>query len=172
MGNNVFCIKACDPAGKNAASLCQHTYDRMGCAYNAPNAARNGTFESCEGEDQDPPGVYTSSGKVVTYTQPPESLGPIRSVPYKARVPASSNCATFQSARLFAALTSGASVSSATPSAAASTASAASGATNNIVPSSSGSKTPSPTAKSSAVSLMASGWVSLVAVTFAVLFSG
>jgi hypothetical protein len=118
MGGNAFCIKACDPAGKNAASLCQHIYDRIGCAYNAPNSAQKGTFESCQGEDQDPPGVYTSNGQVMTYTQPPESLGAINSIPYTARIPASSNCVTYESAELFAAMgsaSSGMSGASVTP---------------------------------------------------------
>jgi hypothetical protein len=34
MGGDAFCIKVCDLAEKNAASLCLHIYDRIGCAYN------------------------------------------------------------------------------------------------------------------------------------------
>lgn len=104
MGGDAFCFKVCDPAGPNAANFCQHIYDRIGCAYNAPNNAQSGTFESCQGENQDFPGVYTSNGAVVTYTQPPESLGAIATMPYQPRVPASSNCVPFQSTALFAAL--------------------------------------------------------------------
>ncbi|KAJ6590587.1 hypothetical protein DFH09DRAFT_976011, partial [Mycena vulgaris] len=100
MGGNQFCFKACDPAGANAAKYCQHIYDRIGCAYNAPNAAQNGTFEACVGDNQDFPGIYTENGQVVTYTQPPEALGAISSMPYEPRVPASSSCTTF----VFAAL--------------------------------------------------------------------
>lgn len=106
MGGNAFCIKVCDPAGPNAAHYCEHIYDRIGCAYNAPNAAQDGTFEVCQGENMDFPGVYTSNGAVVTYTQPPESLGPITTMPYTARVPASSNCVPYQSGQLYAALAS------------------------------------------------------------------
>ena len=106
MGSDTFCFKVCDPAGSNAANLCQHIFDRIGVAYNCPNAAQNGTFESCEGEDQDPPGVYTTNGQVVTYSQPPESLGPITSLPYTPRIPASSNCVQFASSALFTDLAS------------------------------------------------------------------
>ncbi|KAI8980013.1 hypothetical protein BD414DRAFT_465167 [Trametes punicea] len=106
IGGNQFCFKACDPAGPNAAELCQHLFDRIGIAYNCPNQAQNGTFERCEGENQDPAGVYTSNGQVMTYTQPPESLGPITSLPYQPRVPASSNCVQFASSALFTDLVS------------------------------------------------------------------
>jgi hypothetical protein len=103
MGGGAFCFKVCDPAGAHAADFCQHIFDRIGCAYNAPNNAQNGTFTSCEGDEQDFPGVFTSNGQVMTYTQPPESLGAISTMPYQPRVPASSNCVTFSSAELFAA---------------------------------------------------------------------
>ncbi|KAF9461027.1 hypothetical protein BDZ94DRAFT_1168573 [Collybia nuda] len=103
LGSDFFCLKACDPAGRNAPRFCEHIYDRIGCAYNAPNNARNGVFESCQGANQDFPGVYVQGGVTHTYTQPPESLGPILSIPYTARVPASSNCAQFASASIYAA---------------------------------------------------------------------
>ncbi|KAG6853850.1 hypothetical protein C0991_000611 [Blastosporella zonata] len=103
MGSNTFCFKACDPSRPNAAKFCQHIYDRIGCAYNAPSNAQPGVFESCQGDNQDYPGVYTNAqGKVQTYTQPPESLGEITSMPYVARVPASSECVRYSSAALFA----------------------------------------------------------------------
>ncbi|KAL0571286.1 hypothetical protein V5O48_010677 [Marasmius crinis-equi] len=105
MGNNFFCLKACDPAGQNQRRFCEHIFDRIGCYYNAPNAAKNGTFESCLGDNQDFPGVYTdSNGQVMTYTQPPESLGVITSMPYTPKVPASSSCSQFQSDSLYSAL--------------------------------------------------------------------
>ncbi|KAG5640825.1 hypothetical protein DXG03_006891 [Asterophora parasitica] len=103
MGSDIFCLKACDPARPNAARFCEHIYDRIGCAYNAPSNAQSGVFESCKGDNQDFPGVYTDSqGKVQTYRQPPESLGPITSIPYTARVPRSSDCVNYNSADLFA----------------------------------------------------------------------
>lgn len=103
MGGSGFCIKVCDPAGAHAADYCQHIFDRIGCKYNAPNAAQNNVFESCEGDNQDFPGVYTQDGTVMTYTQPPESLGAITSIPYEPRVPASSNCRTFSAAEIYTA---------------------------------------------------------------------
>ncbi|KAA1123323.1 hypothetical protein PGTUg99_006925 [Puccinia graminis f. sp. tritici] len=97
IGSGVFCYKACDPAGPNAAQLCQHIYDRIGCTYNAPAHYEtiNGTFTSCQGENQLPAGTYVENGVTKTYTQPPESAGPITSIPYKAAIPAVSNCQTF-----------------------------------------------------------------------------
>ncbi|RDB30906.1 hypothetical protein Hypma_004912 [Hypsizygus marmoreus] len=104
IGGNAFCIKACDPAGPNAAKFCEHIFDRIGCAYNAPNNAQNGTFESCEGENQDFPGHWVENGVTRTYTQPPESLGAISTLPYTARVPASSSCVGHTSSVLYSAL--------------------------------------------------------------------
>jgi hypothetical protein len=139
MGGGEFCFKACDPAGPNAAHFCEHIYDRIGCAYNAPNAAQTGVFESCLGDDQDYPGVYTSNGQVVTYTQPPESLGAIATMPYTPRVPASSSCTTYQSSALYTAL-SGAPASSTTPTTtASSTAKATSSGSSGATKASSGS---------------------------------
>jgi hypothetical protein len=81
--------------------MCNNIYDLIGCNYNMPNAAQNGTFEACEGAQQDPVGIYTNSAGVVqTYSQPP--LGPITSMPYQPKVPASSNCVTYSSAELYA----------------------------------------------------------------------
>ncbi|KXN83446.1 hypothetical protein AN958_01425 [Leucoagaricus sp. SymC.cos] len=162
MGGNAFCFKVCDPAGPNAAELCQHIYDRIGCAYNAPNNAQNGTFEACEGENQDPPGVYTTNGAVSTYTQPPESLGPITTVPYTARIPASSNCVQHTSSELYASLP--------TPTGLSTSASAALSTDSNghvTTPTRSGAS--SPTTTNGASSLAISG-VSILGVVFASLF--
>ncbi|KAF9255143.1 hypothetical protein L218DRAFT_967551 [Marasmius fiardii PR-910] len=116
MGGEAFCFKACDPAGAHAADYCQHVFDRIGCAYNAPNNAQKGVFESCLGDNQDFPGVYTINGQVMTYSQPPESLGAISSMPYQPRVPASSSCTPFQSASLYTALANVKASASGTPS--------------------------------------------------------
>ena len=105
MGGHTFCLKICDPKGKTPGAYCQNIYDRLGCAYNAPNNAKNGTFEVCDGQDMTPPGIYTgSNGATMTYFQPPESLGPITSVPYTPVVPASSNCVTYHSTDLYPSL--------------------------------------------------------------------
>ncbi|CAE7203554.1 unnamed protein product [Rhizoctonia solani] len=102
MGADMFCFKACDPTDADDAKFCDHIYDRIGCEYNAPASYVDGVFESCEGENQDFPGIYTNAaGQVMTYKQPPESAGDIKSMPYQPRVPASSNCVTFQSAALY-----------------------------------------------------------------------
>ena len=104
MGGHTFRIKVCDPTGKNAPMYCQNIYDHLGCAYNAPNNAKNGTFEVCKGDNMTPPGVYVSGGVTQTYFQPPESLGPITTVPYTPAVPSSSNCVQYSSAALYTAL--------------------------------------------------------------------
>jgi len=102
MGGNVFCLKACDPAGPDAARYCEHVFDRIGCKYNAPAAYQDGAFLSCLGENQDFPGVYTgSNGQVTTFQQPPESLGAISTMPYEPKIPATSSCSTFTSAQLY-----------------------------------------------------------------------
>lgn len=174
MGGGAFCFKVCDPAGPNAAALCQHVYDRIGCAYNSPNAAQNGTFLACDGADQDPAGIYTdASGAVQTYTQPDEALGPITTMPYQPRVPASSNCVTYTSAVLYAAAASDTAIpsSSSTP--------AASGPSSTGKPGGSSTKSgsaagPSATGGASgtgaASSLAVSSLTSIFGVAFAVAF--
>jgi hypothetical protein len=103
MGGNVFCLKACDPSGPDAARYCEHVFDRIGCKYNAPAAYQDNVFLSCLGENQDFPGVYTGTdGKVTTFQQPPESLGAISTMPYEPKIPATSSCTTYTSAQLYA----------------------------------------------------------------------
>jgi len=176
MGGNAFCLKACDPAGPNAAHFCEHRLDRIGCAYNAPNNAQNGTFESCKGDNQDFPGVYTTNGQVVTYSQPPESLGAITTMPYQPKVPASSQCQPFTSSVLFSAL------ASVTPNGGAS--SGAPAPTGTGTGSQSGSGTGKPVASGSRTSsaagaantsndaqvVVASGLVTLLGVVFSAMF--
>ncbi|KAJ6499719.1 hypothetical protein C8R47DRAFT_971354 [Mycena vitilis] len=118
MGGGQFCFKVCDPSNEDAPRFCEHKYDRIGCEYNVPNNAQNGTFESCLGDVQDFPGIYTSEGEVVTYQQPRASLGVVDSMPYQPKVPQSSSCTQYSSAQLFSALatiTSAASSSGTTP---------------------------------------------------------
>jgi hypothetical protein len=94
-------MKICNPSGPNPAGYCQHTLDRIGLAYNMPNNAQDQVFEVCDTDPMDIPGVYTSGGQTLSYAQPAESLGPITSIPYTPRIPASSNCQTYQSSALF-----------------------------------------------------------------------
>ncbi|KAH8092633.1 hypothetical protein BXZ70DRAFT_950740 [Cristinia sonorae] len=104
IGSGHMCIKLCKPDSPNRRALCENRFDRIGLLYNCPNRAQTGVFEVCDSENQDPVGTYTSNGQVMTYTQPPEELGPITTQPYDVRIPSSSNCKTFQSTDLFTAL--------------------------------------------------------------------
>jgi len=160
MGGNTFCIKICDPRGKTPGAYCQNIYDRLGCAYNAPNNAKNGTFEVCDGQDMTPPGLYTgSNGATMTYLQPPESLGPITSVPYTPVVPSSSNCVTYQSTELYPALPTVSSGAAATGSSGKGTGATASGSAGAAAPTSNGA---------SAVGI--SSVATIVGVVFAMVF--
>lgn len=106
VGSGIFCFKVCDPNSSRDASLCQHTYDRVGCTYNCPAdyASINGTFSSCEGDNQLPIGQYVSNGQTMTWRQPPESEGPIETIPYTPAIPATSQCSTYQSSSLYSGL--------------------------------------------------------------------
>jgi len=180
MGSNSFCLKACDPAGKNAANFCQHIYDRIGCAYNAPNAAQDKVFESCQADNADFPGVYTGAdGAVTTYKQPAESLGPITSIPFTAKVPASSNCVPITSSVAFAGLPTPTAGSASSSSGAASSGTGSqtgSSATAKQTGSSSASSTGSAAASSQtkapsdASTLAVSSVATLFGVAFSVLF--
>jgi len=184
MGGDQFCLKACDPAGPNAARFCEHRLDRIGCLYNAPNLAQNGTFESCLGDNQDFPGIFTdASGAVQTYTQPPEALGAIQTMPYQPKVPLSSSCSQFTSSVLFAALASvtPAGQGSASGSSAVSVTGTSSGANSASTgksgtskPATTGSQTGSAPATSStgnsADTLVVSGLATLVGVVFSAMF--
>jgi len=101
IGGGIVGMKICNPKGTNPQGYCQHTLDRIGLPYNMPNAAKNGTYEVCDSDLMDIPGVYTSGGQTVSYAQPAESLGPISSIPYTPRTPSSSNCQTYQSTQVF-----------------------------------------------------------------------
>ncbi|CEQ42454.1 SPOSA6832_04270 [Sporobolomyces salmonicolor] len=106
MGGSTFCLKACDPDYELGYAMCEHIFDRIGCKYNAPAnyPAINGTFESCLGDDQLYPGVYVGSdGATSTYTQPPESLGVITTIPYEPFTPSSSSCTPYTSANIYTA---------------------------------------------------------------------
>ncbi|EGG09539.1 uncharacterized protein MELLADRAFT_124013 [Melampsora larici-populina 98AG31] len=105
VGSNTFCFKACDPAGPDAAKLCEHIYDRIGCEYNMPAnyAAIKGTFQSCKGVNQLPVGVYIENGVQKTWSQPPESAGQIKlsDIPYKPWIPTVTDCQSYDPATLF-----------------------------------------------------------------------
>lgn len=95
-GNNIFCLKACDPSGPRPARYCEHIFDIMGCGFNAPSDAKDGVFESCASESQDPPGEYVNAaGNTVTWKQGDGT------VPYSVRVPRSTSCSQFRSEDIF-----------------------------------------------------------------------
>ncbi|KAL5525762.1 hypothetical protein ACEPAG_7099 [Sanghuangporus baumii] len=102
IGSGVFCLKMCNPNDPNAAELCQHVYDEVGCTYNAlaDYSKINGTFEVCDSDDMSPPGVFSTNGQLTTWFQ---DLTSYQSPPYQTTIPASSNCVTYSSEQLFAA---------------------------------------------------------------------
>jgi len=61
IGGNIFCTKACSLTADNAAGLCAHTYDELGCNFNVPAAYTPGVFESCLGDDMATVGLYTGA---------------------------------------------------------------------------------------------------------------
>lgn len=89
------------------SGYCQHTLDRIGLGYNCPSkytvgaGTPDGTFEVCDSDLMDVPGVYVENGQTLSYAQPPESAGPITSIPYQPSVVASRNCVTTASSALF-----------------------------------------------------------------------
>ncbi|KAG0149796.1 hypothetical protein CROQUDRAFT_104754 [Cronartium quercuum f. sp. fusiforme G11] len=106
VGGGIFCFKACDPSLDNGAELCEHVYDRIGCAYNMPADYKtiNGTFTSCKGDDQLPVGVYyDAQGNKKKWSQPPESAGDIdeNQIPYKPQVPRVTDCQSLDAAKLW-----------------------------------------------------------------------
>ncbi|EJD01735.1 carbohydrate-binding module family 13 protein [Fomitiporia mediterranea MF3/22] len=82
MAYNEFCFRAC--VGPNAAVNCNHIYDVMGCYWNMPANYDSGVFESCDGDDAQPMGVYGTS----TWFQGQNPTPP----PHPQ--PSSSNCQT------------------------------------------------------------------------------
>jgi hypothetical protein len=162
MGGNAFCITICDPASSSAnqSAYCQNIYDRMGCSYNMPNNAQNGTFEVCDSDLKIPAGLYVTGGVTMTYTQPDSAaVNP----PYTAFTPASSNCVTYASAALYTGL------ATVTPTVAAS----GSGATATAGASSTGSKSagsPSATQSGGAVALGVSTLAGVTGTLFAMIF--
>jgi len=99
VGSGIFCIKLCDPT-VNSPNYCQNIFDLLGCSYNMPASYTDGEFTSCEGELQDVVGTYTSNGQVMTWSQP-ASLPATSVLPWTPRVPASSNCVTYQSTQIY-----------------------------------------------------------------------
>ncbi|BGP47864.1 hypothetical protein JCM10450v2_003729 [Rhodotorula kratochvilovae] len=99
VGSGVFCMKLCGPM--SSPNYCENKFDLIGCSYNMPAAYEDGVFLECDGDLQDVAGTYTGTdGKTSTWSQP-ESLAAGTTLPWTPRIPASSNCVTYQSADLF-----------------------------------------------------------------------
>jgi len=106
IGSGLFCLKMCNPNDNNAAQLCNHIYDEVGCNYNAIADYNNinGTFQVCDSDDMTPPGIFTTApGQTTTWFQP--QTGPVIP-PYTTQPVSSSNCQSFASSDLFAAAAS------------------------------------------------------------------
>jgi len=99
VGSGIFCIKLCDPT-VTSPNYCQNIFDLLGCSYNMPASYTDGEFTSCEGELQDVVGTYTVNGVVSTWSQP-ASLPATSVLPWTPRIPASSNCVTYQSTQIY-----------------------------------------------------------------------
>jgi hypothetical protein len=128
IGNGQFCLKICNPEGSNESGYCQHTLDRIGLGYNCPSkytvggGTAAGDFEVCDSDNMGVPGVYTdAAGATQSYSQPPESDGPITTVPYQPTTVASSNCQKVTSSAIYTDLVPA--TSSASPGSASATAS-------------------------------------------------
>jgi hypothetical protein len=167
MGGNAFCFRACNPQGANRRAYCENRFDRIGCAYNDPNNATKGVYESCEADNADYVGIYTSNGVVRTYSQPDESLGAITTIPYTARIPASSNCQTLTSSVIFAGLPTG----TVSPSSISGSGSLATSRRSSSTGSGSGSGSqPTAAGSTSDGSVLAISGISMLGVVFAALF--
>jgi hypothetical protein len=99
VGSGLFCLKICDNT-ITSPDYCLNVYDLVGCTYNMPSNAQNGTYTSCDGDLQDVVGVYSVDGVTSTWSMPQTLLSP---PPYTPRIPASSNCKTYQATDLFVA---------------------------------------------------------------------
>lgn len=58
-----FCLRICISASEqwDAALMCQHTLDEMGCEWVMPGDYTNGTFTECEADAALPPGIYPNA---------------------------------------------------------------------------------------------------------------
>jgi hypothetical protein len=135
VGGGQFCMKVCFNS-ITEPDYCQNTYDLIGCDYNMPSNVQNGTFTSCDSDLQDVVGIYSVNGVTSTYSMPATLLSP---PPYTPRVPASSNCQTFQSTDIFlAASTSTSGTAQATGTNSLGSGSAGTGSGSGAIPTSTG----------------------------------
>lgn len=114
IGNGQFCFRVCTNANAtyNAAQMCWHELDEVGCGFVMPgNYNVNGTFETCDADVAYPPGWYptaTVNGTPVfsTFAQrftftpssgPPITIGDLTTPAGAFTTPSSSNCVTTSS---------------------------------------------------------------------------
>jgi hypothetical protein len=83
IGGDAFCMKLCSDS-PDAANMCEHVYDTIGCAQNFPAEYTDGVFESCASDDHIPVGYLAAAGR--------------------SDIPATSNCTPVQSASIYAGL--------------------------------------------------------------------
>ncbi|BGO93863.1 hypothetical protein NBRC10512_006127 [Rhodotorula toruloides] len=101
VGSGVFCLKLCFDNTQNEPFYCENKFDLLGCSYNMPAAYQDGVFLECDGDLQDVVGTYTGTDGSKTIWSQPSSLPATSTLPWTPRVPASSNCKTYQSTDLF-----------------------------------------------------------------------
>lgn len=95
LSSGEYCFRACKN-GPKAHSYCNNIYDELGCSFNMPTKPLNlGTFESCESDDAQIVGVYTTMGYVSTFSQGQTSTG--APVPDPKPAPRESRCRKFAS---------------------------------------------------------------------------
>lgn len=90
-----YCFRACKN-GPQAHSYCNNVYDELGCSFNMPAQPVDlGTFESCESDNAQIVGVYTTMGHVSTFNQGQTSTG--APIPDPKPAPRESRCRKFAS---------------------------------------------------------------------------
>ena len=103
ISSDEYCFRACKN-GPKAHGYCNNVYDEMGCSFNMPSKDESpGTFESCESDNADIVGLYTSIGVVSTFHQSETTMGP---APKPKPPPKESKCSGFDSKRIHGSLKS------------------------------------------------------------------
>ncbi|WFD26958.1 hypothetical protein MNAN1_001947 [Malassezia nana] len=98
MDAETYCLRVCKDSDM-AWNYCKNIYDELGCNFNMPTGPDDGNdFESCEGDDAQIVGVYTSNGQVSTFFQSQTKQG--QPVPPPKPPPAVSQCTPFASSKL------------------------------------------------------------------------
>ncbi|KAM0790781.1 hypothetical protein ACM66B_004629 [Microbotryomycetes sp. NB124-2] len=104
--SGLFCLKICN-LQRNDPNYCLNTYDTLACRYNMPSSfyddeTRHDQFVECDSGLQDVVGEYKQANGATATWSLPRPLPPDATLPYTPRVPASSNCKTYDRSALFA----------------------------------------------------------------------